>query len=67
MYAEHVISIAYRQTTMHMILSHDRGHSFSRLRGIVGLSFGDEGRFRDALAHKVVMSDAAFAEFTIGC
>ena len=67
MYAEHVISIAYRQTAMHMILSHDRGHSLRRFRGIVGLSFGDEGSFGDALAHKVIMADAAFTEFRIGC
>src|SRR3954449_12450113 len=66
-YAKHVVSIAHRQATVHMICPHDGGDTFRRLRGIVRLSLRDQSRFRDSLAHEVVVSNTAFTEFRISC
>src|SRR5437667_1496888 len=64
--AEHVIRIADRDAAFHAIGAHDDRDTRSRLGGIRGLSFGDERIFRHALAHQIIMPNAAFTVLGVG-
>src|SRR5690349_5983878 len=66
-YTKHVVRVADRQATVHMICPHNGSNTFRRLRSIVSLSLRDERRFGYPLAHEVIVSDTALAEFRIGC
>jgi hypothetical protein len=64
--AKHVVGIAYRNTTVQAIGTHDDTHARCRFRRIAPLGFGDQTALGHAVVHQVVEAYTPFTEFGVG-
>src|SRR5947209_1611103 len=58
--AEQMVSIAHRDAGMHVVASHDAGHSLRRLTGIVALGPGDQTFIWHTMLEQIFPADLAF-------